>query len=804
MSGLPHACNCTTVHQRARFWMEVLRHSGCNWSLGSIAANENGTVLAAAVRSSIVLLRTSDGVFLGEIRQLGRGSPRARSLCFAKALGLTHLLAAVFDDGSWRVFDADTRRIVRVSRTPSAGTLKPTGRSNPGRRRQANAVCFGEETPNLLFVGFADGNVDIFDLALCATGDGDNSVGCVNTLLVVESVRVPMCLASVTGSAHVLLVGGQGGDVESRVLPRTDSARFVGAVVAVDVRNGSVLSALSHNTGPVHSISVSLNEKCTFVAYVSGVDGVPVGAVCRDGQLATVGIAGHADEKPATSTASSARKVSSTVVSTVSWMFSNHSHERFAVCSTGAGALQVWQVTKASPSFSLVEKLEGFPTHSRQVFTIAPTAKTNSNASDFQFCTASMDRRICGWRFSDGGLSLDWESHGSGGHVQALDSHRILASEFNLRALLGLDITEVDLKKSTADDILVAAGYGDGYVTIDCVSDEAGNARRHRSILRYQVPSHGRDNHSSPQSVSFHRLSLSPNGGELEAERLCVVISTLDGRLGCIILGIGEVREATPNVDALWSKPIAPRKPPGEGRSGSLPTVYILSVSKDGCIAVLGHDGYVSMCTISMGTKSIVVNSEPSSKGPIVDHGKVSAYASVSCDTGSSSSSLVAIAFESCELGLVEISTRGATTQTEEAVTIDSVRHGGKLDSCFISSLLFAEKSSRLAAGFTDGSLSVYSLVRTDRLRLTSQWNQNCVHSRRVSSLSWAPSEGYIACTSDDGLSLGVDDKTGKVISKMKGHSGRVLSCAAIASDYVITGGEDCSLREWQLSRLPK
>jgi WD40 repeat protein len=136
-----------------------------------------------------------------------------------------------------------------------------------------------------------------------------------------------------------------------------------------------------------------------------------------------------------------------------------------------------------------------------------------------------------------------------------------------------------------------------------------------------------------------------------------------------------------------------------------------------------------------------------------------------------------------------------------------------KVDGGGLSCLAFTEDGSKLALGSESGTAALYSIVVGPGCgtELVCVWTQTSAHARRISCMSWSEvaqeereASALLLTSGEDGLARALDASSGDEAACMKGHAGRVLACAWKSSGVALTGGEDCSLREWTLSKLQK
>jgi hypothetical protein len=258
--------------------MQSLRNAGGNWAPGCASTDAEGGTIAVAVRSGAVLLRATDGGFLGELRLPGRAPPRTTAVRFCHAFALRHLLAVGADDGAVAIFDAHTRRVARI-----------VTRRGGGRQREASvavaALCFGADTPDLLFVARADGILSRHALAEVQKDGVSVSSACEWSIR--AAVARPVCMMSVYGSPGIIFVAGlqascciQG----SSRLAQKDG----GALAAFSVINGALVSMLPYPPGTVHGLDVTSDEQGDIIAVISGQSTTPARVRWRANSLSPV------------------------------------------------------------------------------------------------------------------------------------------------------------------------------------------------------------------------------------------------------------------------------------------------------------------------------------------------------------------------------------------------------------------------------------------------------------------------------------------------------------------------------------
>lgn len=793
--------------------MEVVRHGGANWARGCAAADVSGALLAVAVRSSVVLLRAADGGFVGEVRQLGRGAPRALALAFAHAPALAHLLAVAYDDATWRVFDADTRRLVRSGGGAAGGA---GGGGKRGGRRDVAAICFGADTPNLLFVALSCGEVDVYDLSESPSGEGGTRIQKTRTLRIADVVRSVKCVSSVRGSPAVLLVGGERAG---------DKNASTGVVAAIDVRDASVKSSLDHPAGSVDSLSVYLNSNLAYVAFVSSADGKPEGAaLLNGGQLALV--SGDASNKGlGKATSKSQRKKSNAPTSMVSWMSWPKADECFLVNSLVCGGLQLWRIGRDKPVLTLRTELVARSAHGRQVFAIVPLP-CEDGASNFRFVTASMDRTLVGWVSAGSTLERAWTSSGCGGYVQAVDVYNVPATDEMLQAWLAVD----NMTPSTYCGSLVASGFGDGSIAVDYSSDDQAHQPIMRRVLHYRLPPAPSGRSCAVVSVKFLHHSV---GSALSVNSvaqhcaLLVIFCTVDGQIGCIDVC------ATRTGSAPGSDAIALQKPKGPGISDSSFSAVRQGGRQQN--SIVGRETATPLFVIALDDIGFL---QCSRGGRVTKHIVEKRRSSISfkemwaidvlCD-GNSMGSISCTSGDFCfsRCGVLCLGTNSGTLAvlfSEWTFEADDNRHSvpsfrtlsAQAFECGVSATARSEFGDECAVASDNGAVAVYKILPAGSgpSELLLQWHQRSIHTRRVMSLAWNP---FVACDSheplyhralltcsEDALGKVLSSDSGESIAVLKGHAGRMLSCAWRSFDCVLTGGEDCSLREWTLGKVPK
>ena len=129
--------------------MEILAHTGPNWSPGSLCVHPTKSLVAIAVRNT-VLLYSKQGQFQAELRAIGRHRVSALSFCSAPALDV--FLAVGTSDGHLRVYDIPSRRIFRrIRQGPASNSIL--------------SVYFLPSSPHLLLVAYTSGIVEIIPYA---------------------------------------------------------------------------------------------------------------------------------------------------------------------------------------------------------------------------------------------------------------------------------------------------------------------------------------------------------------------------------------------------------------------------------------------------------------------------------------------------------------------------------------------------------------------------------------------------------------------------------------------------------------
>jgi WD domain, G-beta repeat len=743
--------------------MDVLRHAGGNWSRGAAAASADGALIAVAVRSSVMLVRATDGGFVGEVRQPGRPAPRSTALTFAAAPGLRHLLAVGADDGAVRVYDVHTRRLVRIA-------LQPRENS------PVAALCFGADTPDLLFVA-SPCRVTVCELASLSGSCGDVAAAVVATTSwdMPEDLRSPTCLVSATGFPSILFVGGGRG-------------RGAGAVAAVNVRTGVAIALVRHTPGPVHAIDVLEHAVVgrAFVAFVSGSSGVPSMAVWYQQQFTVCNevtdICGAASTKGQEMSAS------------LSWLPSG-----ILVCSKACGGLQLWHCNAAHRLVAVAGgTLE--QAHSRQVFAVCRLASVGdegailndgSSAGElprYSFATVSMDRRMCAWSCASNSarstIRMEWEAVGYGGHVQAIACRRLKAVEY-LAYWLGV----------AGDGVLVATGCRDGYIYLDYCADCESPPTIARTVLQYRLPRATGGVAVTVTCLCFSVLSCESGGDPGEDGELAFLHAGLsDGRLACLVLGHGTSK----NVTAILSSESQTREMRRSPRS-VVETISSIAPYVEGgstCLLCITSSGRLVRWKVSFsGSKkqqavTIQKTTELTTWQKKVDDGRFAeGYGRMSCATTTNDGDhLVVIGTSSGCVFVFDLS---------DSISGDAVTKASHGMPC-ISTIACNASGDRVAIASADGAVAV---LTRHGCALALSWSQLSAHARGVSSLNWHAFR--LLSTSDDGSARVFSADDGEAVV-LRGHGGRVLAGAWLSEQIVLTGGEDCSLRMWDINRQPK
>lgn len=759
--------------------MDVLRDNGISWAPHIAASNARGTLIAFATRSSIVLRHASSGAFAGEMRRPGK----VVALAFARAPGLQHLFVAAYDDGAWRVFDAETRRLLR------SGGGEDKGKARGGGKGRAVDVCFGVDAGNLIFVA-REGGVDVFDAARA------------ENLRYVAVEGSVLCVACVEGYAFLVVVAGEDGGA--------------GFVAVFDVRDGRCVWRVARAAAVTGLDVTSWADGCCAVAFVAA-DGVPgLATICHGVFRETVEVqAGKA----------------AAVTARVSWISREEDGCLVLACSKASGSFCVYRVAVGDKVGVVLEaEVDEGLAHTRQVFAMAALCSGQDRAP--RFFTASMDRKICCWKFGDGGIAPEWAVVGCGGSVVSLASRGLRNSGAGLREWLDLPVDDAVNEKERH---LLVSGIGDGFLSLDVLGEDEEGRTVSRSVCQFKMPRTASGAATVPSDICFGSVPFVTEtgntdfGGTAAPPCPCIFVVTGDGRTGCVVYGSGTTGQINPKEGAVFSKPLPAAKDLSNSNRLDFSTVrekrYVrrgprsdprptfLLPWRSGKVLTLTRVGTLFEWTASRGAKAVSLqrgsqcgNFSESLSGNVLCASSACPLAggAVLVVSGSDSGRLVCASIRS-DGG--SIARKSGAPPIVVSATIGSPATAVDLNAA----------GSKIAVGTNSGEVTLFSIVEDEfkSAGLVRLWSIVSAQTRLVSCLRFGLSHvkteksgsnvrpsNCLFSVSEDGFGRVWECVTGDEIACMKGHAGRVLSCAWRNDGTAFTGGEDCSIREWTVSKL--
>jgi hypothetical protein len=824
--------------------MQTLRNAGGNWAPGCASADAAGATVAVAARSGAVLLRAADGGFLGELRLPGRAPPRTTAVRFCHALALRHLLAVGADDGAVTVFDAHTRRVVRIVRQQGS-------RKRDAAAAAVAALCFGADTPDLLFVARADGTLS--RVALAEVQKDGVSLASAWEWSIRAAVARPVCMTSVRGSHGVIFVAGLlGRRVESASrLAQEDCSD--GVLAAISVVNGGMVSVLPYPPGIVHGLDVTSDKHGDIIAIISGQSETPARVRWRANSLNPV----CEDSSWLKASAGSRTSLSASIC----WLpLGDRSTDetRYLVSSTVSGSLKLWKTDSVTDSVC-VGSLNS--AHSRQVFAVLPVVGSDLNRQSV--VSVSMDRGIRMWAVdslssivaheSSNLFSLTWEICGYGGHVEhiALQKRRLDSNHLtDIHSFKqGLHIS------ANLEGTLIATSSSDGEVYCDfSPALDAMTVGALVPVMRCRLP-HGCGSSASTASA----LCFSDIIRDKDLKHTCLIIGMSNGRIGCVPICFSvQCRSAIRSEVFFSAALISKSKRSAEllrTRAAAVETESVLHVAPVGdrsCLSI-SSDGVCSVWQVSLVESDGRISAEVSHMARIAAEG-LGSMPQISCATSTplaiKSRGAVSASGPNAHRGVEYFGLILGTVAGCLLVTGFLLESCGRADdepgqtislqigSSRITCVAYSEPEHLIAVGCSDGSVTVASVDWDLLLGLSASrcnepaalklvWSLGPTPVRGITSLSWpcqrsgdspsdrtftldsllinvAGAERVLVSTGGDGTCRALNSLNGVECAVMRGHGGRVLSSAFRSANILLTGGEDCTLREWDIRKQPK
>lgn len=821
--------------------MEVLKHAGANWTAGCSAANYFRDLIAVSVRSSVLLIRAKDGANVGELRLLGRAASRVTVVAFPHVKPLSHLLAVGHESGTVRVYDVHTKRLLRIAQA-----------QNPHATESVVALCFGAATPNLLFVVFANCEIVIFDLANCVSAN--SVVAPIRSWSCKSLMDKPLCLASSCMSPATLFVGGAIAGVLNSCESKCDAVE--GIIAAFDIRKGNAVQTMIHSNGAVTALDVCDECEQTALMYISGASCVPSVAIWRsdtfevahtefdEGKFATC-------PKPESHNAC------------VAWLGSTGAQDYLAASSTASGALQFWSFSASACVLKHVFTENA--AHTRQLFALVPV---DGRCLDKKYVgTAAMDRRLSLWsipgRFVDSmdkaaigsGFNLEWDIPGFGGRVVAITcvslSHadRFIQSQVSAEWRKTHQIDGLDLSATH----LLISGCVDGTVSVDWAAQAVDRVTILKTCCRFQLPR--AKGGAKVYPTSLHYTSWPSSEGN-DIRHPCIVFGTNDGRMGCCILDPVSFFNSNirSNFVALSADDLDsphPRRGLNFKRSPSddgsnVVAVVLLEDNSVVSLSARGHLVKWKMCPLATAEKRVeqifvkllefasTVGNEISCLDVILLRKR-----SVNA-TGR-------FQFPDSDVKALLFITRKGYLEALDSAKVSNIENRSdtyKWNQLFtdvstdICQVACHPSSAVFAVGTAGGMIAMFAMnwdsfdrdgfIRKVCVQLV--WKNEHVHAKRLTSLRWQVSRAkdtdfkeeiadaylekfgveavsgteLIASASDDGSAKLLYGDSGLEAMCLRGHGGRVLIIFWRSWHILLTGGDDWSLRQWDVLRLPK
>lgn len=726
--------------------MQVIAHNGPNWHPQALATHPLIPLIAVGVRTT-VLLYQPDGTLTAELRVTGRGHVTALSFCTCNAL--THLLAVGTSDGFVRVFDWETRRIFRK-------ICEPVG----GKGATVFDVRFLARFGNVLMVLRLGGSVEWFRYE----GGVAISVGKVKL-----DVRRVLCAEHILTETEILLVGGV-----------TKGKR--GIVLAVDLRKMVVMNEVWSGKDYLFEITVRKEQ---------GERGRQFLMALNQGIRGNVGIMQSIDGVRWTCIASSEANTAEVEESTkdesqyhcsVVWC-----GQDTLVSSEGDGGIVVWQV---EDSRKLVEKVREQSAHVRQVFAMRELMGGDAQS----FASISMDRTIAVWVLTS--LEGKWKVH---------LKFRSLRTSGPVRSLaLSQSQPRMNEKGCPVQKESILT-----YCSRDVITCVLLNASGDRCEMKGELTLFGSNDGKEKKERVSHLGSFPLNAEALSTDpKRSFDVATLggvDGRLGLIKITDGR-------LEYIISKK---RKRQSKSSDISLKQILLtrcnraVSIANNGETVEWAFPGYEQLFEEEQ-SKSITSRTSYN----------VDRMAAKDSDIGAT----CLVPLES-EDGFSILCGDG-----NGLVSVQSVRDNGPMsmvDTSLsrINCITYHKRHDLVAAADSCGSIATLRMLFScaDHSAVLTEpiiHGQHCP-GETLGYLAWAPicgdeskdescecsKEGaYLAAITTKGESIiFILDKDSRlaVRTRLKGHFGKVYSLVWESGHSLLTGGEDGSVRQWNVLRQP-
>jgi WD40 repeat protein len=601
---------------------------------------------------------------------------------------------------------------------------------------------------------------------------------------------------------------------------------------------------LLYPPGVVHSIDGKVTAgRNTRLAFISGQNGVPVIACWHAGQLQAV----HKEAWQHVSDTSGAVLCASVIWLSVGPFGAPETDT--VVSSTAAGLLNMWTTDQSGPAI-LVESLDNG--HTRQVFALLPVTGARANIQGL--VSVSMDRKICLWNISclheevreprTSRFCPVWGSFGYGGHLLCVTARDVSPLDQSIRDLVstqGCDsLCEV---ADSASGKVIATSTADGYIHLEYSPDsETLTHEGLRTVCRYRLPHAGKERVNTAPVLCFSDIGRADG-----TQCSFLLMGTTCGQVGCIMLP-SSADCADIKTEMCIGDAVSPRV--RVERKHGIDILHIscagdnsfLSVNSAGvCLiwdVVLYRSGGKTCCRLvrradcKLNTHAFDAHYRCATSVymPLKEAPERSDLLSRNLTLGG----YIGIAVGTSR-GEILISAIGLKPFAK-AFDAERSTMSLKVESCSINCLAYSDKENVLAVGSANGVVRVFSLdwpkyfdqdrgVQCNIGEL--RWASATAHPRGVLSLSWQdwrsensqddsstrsdlmlknpPTSGQVLVTAGgDGLCRILNGLKGTDLALMRGHVGRVLSSVFKSRYIVLTAGEDCSLREWDIRKQPQ
>lgn len=441
--------------------MQIVAHTGPNGNVAALAAQSHQSLVAIAVRNSVLVYQTSAD-FVAQIRAVGRGTVAALAFCPTRSLD--HLLAVGTTQGFVRIFDVQTRRIV-------ANLLQP-----PPTHPSIIALRFVPTLPNVLLIASADASITAYryDAPAPVRLSHLSLAHCFSALFVMHCIP---------GKAPLVVVAGR-----AKHPPDSGMLAFVRLG-----KHPNVLSQFVVSDRPVHDISLRVrNHAADGTLYslvaISGSHALPMLFTSKDAQTwlfrnqqAVVHDADIERGKRSRNTCPTEGKRGN-YRAAVSWC-----DDHTVLASDAKGTLNLWRYDSSE---TFVMKTSHKHAHMRQVFAIVPTG-----CNGF-YCSISMDHSLAAWRIdaltsSTPNVTLMWRTIGTAGSIRSLAISDVSSSLYGHDPTSQVSVFDRIISFTSSDCKIMCIAWNkhtDRYAVAGVVSPSASSSgKRKRTSISYLV-----------------------------------------------------------------------------------------------------------------------------------------------------------------------------------------------------------------------------------------------------------------------------------------------------------------------------